>query len=59
MGVAQSFESLGRVAGPLIGGAVYAYSHQLPFLLTAAVLILLAVAVAHSFRGINSGELKI
>lgn len=58
MGVAQSFESLGRVMGPLLGGVVYAYSHQLPFLLTAIVLILLAVAFSLAFKD-SHGELKL
>ena len=38
MGVAQSFESLGRVIGPLLGGGIYLYSHQLPFLFIAFLL---------------------
>ncbi len=50
MGVAQSFESLGRVFGPLIGGFIYFYSHQLPFIITAVVIILLAAAVQHQFK---------
>ena len=53
MGIAQSFESLGRVFGPLIGGIIYFYSHQAPFFITALVLIILAIALQHSFRNSN------
>lgn len=58
MGIAQSFESLGRVFGPLIGGFIYFYSHQLPFLLTALIIIALAVALQQSFKN-SKQELQI
>ncbi|MEW9697898.1 MFS transporter [Paenibacillus sp. SI8] len=45
-GLNSSMDSLGRIAGPLLGGAVYAIAHSLPFLIggvlcLAATLLLL------------------
>lgn len=40
MGVAQSFASLGRVFGPLIGGTIASISLSLPFVISGIVTIL-------------------
>lgn len=45
MGVAQSFESLGRVIGPLLGGILFGTSSFLPFLLSAGILFILVLCI--------------
>lgn len=40
MGLLQSSASLGRILGPLSGGALYAWNRSLPYLLGAALLFL-------------------
>jgi MFS transporter, DHA1 family, multidrug resistance protein len=40
MGLQQSFNSLGRVMGPLWGGAVFGYSYYAPYATAAIVMIL-------------------
>jgi MFS family permease len=44
MGTSQGMASLGRVIGPTWGGALYAVSFRLPFLATASLLSLTALA---------------
>lgn len=39
LGLLQSFGSLGRMLGPLIGGVLYAYSQNLPYLVGGLVLV--------------------
>ncbi|MBI2405483.1 MFS transporter [Candidatus Microgenomates bacterium] len=50
LGVANSFESLGRVAGPLLGGVLYGVAHFLPFFVSASILWLLAFLTLWSLR---------
>lgn len=50
MGLAQSFESLGRILGPLLSGLMYAYSDSLPFIFSSAMLLLLTLALAQKFK---------
>ena len=45
MGISQGFSALGRVIGPTWGGALFAISFKLPFILTAS-LVLYTVFVA-------------
>jgi multidrug resistance protein len=40
MGLQQSFMSLGRVAGPLWGGAVFSISYHMPYYTGAAIMLL-------------------
>ncbi|MCB0734160.1 MAG: MFS transporter [Bacteroidetes bacterium] len=39
-GLNQSFGSLGRVIGPIIGGALYEWEHHLPYLVGPAILMI-------------------
>lgn len=39
MGIQQSFMSLGRVAGPLWGGAVFSISYHMPYYTGAAIML--------------------
>ncbi len=40
MGIQQSFMSLGRVAGPLWGGAVFSISYHMPYYTGAAIMLI-------------------
>lgn len=46
MGIAQSFESLGRVFGPALAGVLYGTSISAPFLLSAVMLFTLALLLS-------------
>ncbi len=50
LGIANSFESLGRVFGPLIGGATYAINGMFPFFFSAALLWFLGIVAIQSLR---------
>lgn len=50
LGIAHSFESLGRVLGPLMGGAFYGISGVFPFLLSAVFLWILGIVVIGSLK---------
>lgn len=43
MGLAQSFESLGRVAGPALAGVLYGTFASAPFIVSALMLLVLAI----------------
>lgn len=43
LGVAQSFASLARVLGPLIGGLIASYKLNLPYLLSAFLLLIIFI----------------
>jgi DHA1 family multidrug resistance protein-like MFS transporter len=47
-GLSSSMDSLGRIAGPLLGAGIYQYSHQLPFYL-GAILSLAALYLLYRF----------
>lgn len=47
-GLSSSMDSLGRISGPLLGGAVFAWHHSLPFLI-GGVLCLAALLLLRSF----------
>jgi len=47
-GLSSSMDSLGRIAGPLLGAGVYEYSNSLPFA-TGAVLSLAALLLLYRF----------
>lgn len=52
LGVVQSAASLGRVAGPALGGPLYAaIAQSAPFLVGAAIAILSAVLIALALKG--------
>ncbi|SDC78228.1 Multidrug resistance protein [Paenibacillus sp. UNCCL117] len=38
-GLSSSMDSLGRIAGPLLGAGIYDYSHNMPFLIGAALSV--------------------
>ena len=40
IGVMDSFDSLGRILGPVLAGPVYAWSAHAPYLVSAAILAL-------------------
>jgi multidrug resistance protein len=40
IGVMDSFDSLGRILGPLLAGPVYAWSGRAPYLVSASILLL-------------------
>lgn len=50
LGVANSFESLGRVFGPLLGGALYGFGAFYPFFFSAALLWILGFFVSRTLR---------
>lgn len=50
LGVANSFESLGRVAGPLSGGILYGVSSSIPFFVSTAFLWIVAFIVIRFLR---------
>jgi MFS family permease len=51
MGVVGSFDSLGRIVGPVLAGFLYRYSINLPFFVGAAVMLLgIGVAVPAMLR---------
>lgn len=50
LGVAHSFESLGRVLGPLMGGAFYGINGMLPFFISAVFLWILGAIALKSLR---------
>lgn len=39
LGTNQSMGSLGRIVGPLLGGALYGISHQLPYVISAVIML--------------------
>lgn len=47
-GLSSSMDSLGRIAGPLLGGAVFAIAHSLPFII-GGVLCLAAILLLQRF----------
>ncbi|MBI4057920.1 MFS transporter [Candidatus Microgenomates bacterium] len=48
LGIANSFESLGRVFGPLLGGMLYGVVDAFPFILSAALLWVIAGLVSRA-----------
>ncbi|MEX2356113.1 MAG: MFS transporter [Thermaerobacterales bacterium] len=51
MGIQSSFESLGRMFGPLTAGLVFTYHYDLPFVFAAAIYGTSLIVAARSFRG--------
>lgn len=47
-GLSSSMDSLGRISGPLLGGAVFAWHHSFPFLI-GGVLCLAALLLLNNF----------
>ncbi len=45
MGVAESYMSLGRIVGPLWGGAVFDLNYFMPFISGALVFLVASLAV--------------
>lgn len=50
MGVANAFESLGRLIGPLMGGFLFSFGIELPFLFSGAVIVLVLALVIKKAR---------
>jgi DHA1 family multidrug resistance protein-like MFS transporter len=46
LGVQNAANSLGQAAGPLLGGALFIWQMNAPYLLTAAMLVMVASAIA-------------
>lgn len=54
-GLSSSMDSLGRIAGPLLGAGIYDYSHSLPFLI-GAVLSIAALFLLYRFITIDRAD---
>jgi DHA1 family multidrug resistance protein-like MFS transporter len=50
LGVQNAANSLGQASGPLLGGALFIWQVNAPFLLTAALLVVVALAIAWKGR---------
>jgi MFS family permease len=50
IGVMDSFDSLGRILGPMLAGHVYAADPRLPYVVSAAILMLACLALV--LRGV-------
>lgn len=48
--VQNAANSLGQASGPLLGGALFVWQVNDPFLLTAALLVVVALAIARKGR---------
>ncbi len=57
MGVAQSFGALGRVIGPLIGGAIATFSLSLPFIVSGIITVLILL-VGNKYLKFMHNEIK-
>lgn len=51
LGIFQSFGSLGRIFGPIIGGALYGISMGLPYILGALSLLVIVVVAGRKISG--------
>lgn len=56
MGVAQSFASLGRVFGPLIGGTIATISLSLPFVISGIVTVLVLIFGSKSLQFVRDNR---
>ena len=56
LGIFQSFGSLGRIFGPIIGGALYGLNIHLPYLAGAAILVSLVLAVGPKIKSLAIKE---
>ncbi|WP_159887665.1 MFS transporter [Paenibacillus puerhi] len=54
-GLSSSMDSLGRIAGPLLGAGIYDYSHNLPFLI-GAVLSIAALYLLYRFMVLDRSD---
>jgi DHA1 family multidrug resistance protein-like MFS transporter len=50
LGTQSVANSLGQTAGPILGGALFAWQMNAPYLLTAALLVMVALAIAWKAR---------
>ncbi len=46
LGLQNAANSLGQASGPILGGALFAWQMNAPYLLTAALLVMVALAIA-------------
>ena len=46
LGVQNAVNSLGQASGPLLGGALFVWQMNLPYVLSGALLIAVALAIA-------------
>lgn len=62
MGALQSFGSLGRILGPVLGGALYGFNMKLPYLIGVAILLITVITgsrqLARYEKGKRQGFLK-
>ncbi len=56
LGIFQAFGSLGRIFGPIIGGALYGLNIHLPYLAGAAILVSLVLAVGPKIKSLAIKE---
>lgn len=56
LGVFQSFGSLGRIAGPLVGGGIYGLSMNTPYVIGAATLVLCLIFFGTKIQDRKAGE---
>lgn len=61
MGIAQSFESLGRVTGPLMGGSFFGILAAAPFIFSGTMLFIIALAILLllNIRNIKTSDVEI
>jgi DHA1 family multidrug resistance protein-like MFS transporter len=50
LGTQSAANSLGQTGGPILGGALFAWQMNAPYLLTAAFLVMVALAIAWKAR---------
>ncbi len=58
LGLRQMFHSIGLFTSTLVGGYLYGYSHQLFFIINAAVVIIAGIVLAISYKDRSRGTLN-
>lgn len=57
-GAISSMDSLGRILGPLAGGAVYQFSHSGPFLLGGVLMVLILLWFRSSYKRLPESSVQ-
>ena len=52
----QSFDSLGRILGPILGGAAYEWSSGVPFVMGAAAMVGGVLLLRLALRRLGGGK---
>ncbi len=55
LGIMQSFSSLGRIFGPMVGGALYEIHMNVPYYLGAASMMLMVLLVGNKITRLSGG----